>query len=777
MKCRDTRGVRFELTTLLFIACGVATAAQAAIPIEMRFIENVGQWDPAARYHMVAGQATEGAPSRLELWLTDKGYVYHLIDTARPDAPPADGEVVSPASAPQPALADVSQHAVVVSFSHASTPVIEARDPLPGTFNWLVGPLAGHPNGAKSYRQLVYRGVYPGIDVIFDASTETTVMETRYHLAAGATPDAIALQFDGADSLHLDASGNLVITTSLGDITELRPSAFQTTADGSNEPVSVDFILNGTTVGFKVGPYDASRPLDIDPMVVFSRTFGGTSTDSVADMHEDATGRYITGSSASSNFPVTAGAYQTALGGSYDWYAAKFDLANNTLLWATYIGGTNSEYGGASDLATNGELVIAGSTYYPQSYGFPFVYSYLNTNYSQYYTLGLVRLAADGTSLISAAIMGGAYYTYGGGVKIASNGDVYVTGQMYYVTSYPWTDLGSSGGGYRTAGYGAYDAYVARFNSTFSQYRNATLTAGSPSSFDAGSEVALDSAGNVYVMGTTYYDWGTPIGPGGNYDLFVAKYSSDLSTQYYDTRIGGSSTDPTAGYSYTSLPDYYYNTSGEGLVVDALGQAWVTGMTASTDFPTTPGAYRTTNAGNYDVFVLALNPGGTALTYGTMLGGSSTDGGRALGFDSNGNVYVAGFSASSNYRVTPNAPQRTSGGSYDFVLSMFSPNLGKLLFSTYWGGSGADYGETIAIGPDGTARMAGVSYAGLPAVPAGSPEFGPGGGYDGGVVSMAGLLNSSTSAPTSSRWGTLLLMAIMASMGARVLRRRSKQPA
>jgi hypothetical protein len=764
------------LLTFLFIACGVATAAQAATSTEKRFIENLGQWDPAARYHMLAGQAAEGPPRRLELWLTDRGYVYHLIETTRPDTAPTDPTVVPPASAPQPAVADVSEHAVAVSFTGASEPAIEAQDPMPGTFNWLVGERAGHLSGAKSYRQLVYRGVYPGIDVIFDASTETTVMETTYRVAAGARPEAIAVEFDGADSLDLDASGNLVIATSLGDITELRPSAFQTGADGSKEPVSAGFVLNGTTLGFSVGQYDTSRPLQIDPVVVFSRTLGGSSTESVADMHEDATGRYITGVTTSSNFPVTTGAYKTTIGG-YDWYAAKFDLANNTLLWATYIGGTNSEYGGASALASNGELVIAGSTYYPASYGFPYVYSYLNTSYSQYYTLGLVRLSADGTSRISGAIMGGAYYTYGGGVKIASNGDVYVTGQIYYLTSYPWTKLGSSGGGYRTTGYGSYDAYVARFNSDFSQYLNATVTAGSTGSFDAGSEVALDSDGNVYVMGTTYDDWGTPIGPGGNYDLFVAKYSQDLSTQYYDTRIGGSSTEPTAGYSYTSLPDFYYNTSGEGLVVDGSGQAWVTGMTASTDFPTTPGAYRTTNAGNYDVFVLALNSSGTALTYSTLIGGSSTDGGRGLAFDSLGNVYVGGLSASSNYPVTLNALQKRSGGSYDFVLSILSPDLGRLLSSTYWGGPGSDFGEVIAVGPGDAARIAGVSSGSFPMVPAGSPVFGLGGGYDGAVVSMTGLLQPlQQPAPTLSQWGALLLALLAGLAGARSVQRRSRTP-
>ena len=154
MRYRNTRAVGFEFLTFLFIACGVATAAQAAVSTEKRFIENLGQWDPTVRYHMFAGQAAEDPPRRLELWLTDRGYVYHLIETTRPDTAPTDSTVVPPASAPQPAVADVSEHAVAVSFTGASEPAIEAQNPMPGTFNWLVGERASHLSGAESYQRL-----------------------------------------------------------------------------------------------------------------------------------------------------------------------------------------------------------------------------------------------------------------------------------------------------------------------------------------------------------------------------------------------------------------------------------------------------------------------------------------------------------------------------------------------------------------------------------------------------------------------------------------------
>ena len=159
-------------------------------------------------------------------------------------------------------------------------------------------------------------------------------------------------------------------------------------------------------------------------------------------------------------------------------------------------------------------------------------------------------------------------------------------------------------------------------------------------------------------------------------------------------------------------------------------------MTASTDWPTAGNPAQPTNGGNYDVYVAVLNSGGTALDYSTYLGGSSTDTGRAIDFDADGNVYMAGSSASSNYPVE-NAEQDTLGGSYDFVRTTLTSDLSDIVCSTYYGGSGVDYGSDMAVGPPFQTRVAGSSSGSFPAVAAGSGSlFGPGGGYDGAIVSL-----------------------------------------
>ena len=744
------------LSTVLWSA-----AATAVIPTQQRFIENAGQWDKAARFRMMAGQTDDGPARRVDLWLTDQGYVYQLIDLSRVAARAA----ASPA-APE---ARIRQHAVAVRFIGARPPQIDARAPVAGDYHWLDGFAARRPAAtAKAFGQVVYRDTYPGIDVVFDASTAKRVMETTYVVAPGAAPSAIALRFDGADAMRVDAEGNLVLATSLGDITELRPYAFQKDATGDAEPVPVAFALKGRTLRFEVGRYDHGRTLYIDPVVVFSRTFGGTGTDAVSAMHEDATGRYVTGVTSSTDFPATVGA--TSLAGTRDLFAAKFSLDQQTLLWATYVGSDQDEYGGNSALDTDGSLYLVGhtdngGTFAPD----PPTYTY---GAGGGFDIAIAHLIPNGTGFFASAVLGGTSADYAANIGL-DDGYVYVVGATNGVASFP----AGSGGGYQTTANGAQDAFVVRLNAALSSHLNTTIVPGGASN-EAANSVAFDATHSVYVMGTTLNDGSYPatttIGPAGNYDVFVAKFDAALTTQSYNALIGGTSTDGTPGISYTSFPNYLYNTAYNGLVVDASNRAWVATTAASSDFPVTPGAYRTTNAGNYDVVVFALNPSGTALDRATYLGGSSTDVGRAIAFDTAGNVYVAGASASSDYPVSVPGGFAFAGG-YDMVVSVFTPDLAGLVHSTCWGGSSTDFASSIVVGPVYAARLAGAGSPGFPLVPGGGPTFGTGGGYDGAVVSMTGLVSAvlaSVPVPATSPTSLGALLLALAGLAFATMRRR-----
>jgi hypothetical protein len=170
-----------------------------------------------------------------------------------------------------------------------------------------------------------------------------------------------------------------------------------------------------------------------------------------------------------------------------------------------------------------------------------------------------------------------------------------------------------------------------------------------------------------------------------------------------------------------------------------------------------------------------LNDSGTDLVYSTMIGGSSTDIGRAIRFDSVGNVYVAGSSASTDYPTTLGAVQGSNAGNYDFVLSVLSPDLSRLIASTYWGGSSSDYASDLTVGPDYAVRISGSAYGSFPQVPSGSPVFGPGGNYDGVVVSIAGLYAPEASKiPTLNQLGLIIFIGLAGLSSAYYIRRKRR---
>ena len=179
------------------------------------------------------------------------------------------------------------------------------------------------------------------------------------------------------------------------------------------------------------------------------------------------------------------------------------------------------------------------------------------------------------------------------------------------------------------------------------------------------------------MTGTTHStDFPTTPGPsrrpiGGNDDAFVTKLNPTGTALVYSTYLGGTSDD----YGY-------------GIAVDTAGNAYVTGYTASTNFPTTPGAFQTTyGGGSDDAFVTKLNPTGTALVYSTYLGGTDSDGGYGIAVDSAGNAYVTGYTASTNFPTTPGAFQTTFGGNGDAFVTKLNPTGTALVYSTYLGGT------------------------------------------------------------------------------------------
>ncbi|MFB3895653.1 MAG: SBBP repeat-containing protein [bacterium] len=279
-------------------------------------------------------------------------------------------------------------------------------------------------------------------------------------------------------------------------------------------------------------------------------------------------------------------------------------------------------------------------------------------------------------------------------LAVDSNGNAYITGEANY------PDFPVTPGAYDTTYNGGGSVFVTKLNASGSALVYSTFL-GSMSANCMG--LAIDNIGNVYITGLTWSnDFPTTSGAfdttyNGNGDLVVCKLNTTGSALIYSTYLGGKSSEG------------YYNVD---IVADNSGNAYVTGETYSTDFPTTPGAFDTTLNGQCDIFVSKLNPNGSTLLYSTFIGGSNDDIGSGIALDKDGYIYITGYTCSSaTFPTTSGAFDTSPNGGMDVVVCKFNPTLSSLIYSTFLGGSGYDCGPngtvSIAVNDFGNAYIAG----------------------------------------------------------------------
>jgi RHS repeat-associated protein len=227
------------------------------------------------------------------------------------------------------------------------------------------------------------------------------------------------------------------------------------------------------------------------------------------------------------------------------------------------------------------------------------------------------------------------------------------------------SDFPTTPGALDTSLNGSYDVFVTKLNASGTALVYSTYLGGG--SYDVGYDIAIDSSGNAYLTGmTNSSDFPTTPGAwdasynGGQYDVFVTKLNASGSALVYSTYLGGG-----------------YDEFGNGIAIDSLGNAYLTGETWSTDFPTTPGAFDPSYNGDWDVFVTKLNASGTALVYSTYLGGGGFEAGNGIAIDSSGNAYLTGWTDSSRFPTTPGALDTSYNGNDDvFVTKISIPTVG-----------------------------------------------------------------------------------------------------
>jgi len=491
---------------------------------------------------------------------------------------------------------------------------VEGVDALSGTSNYFIGndPSKWRTN-VSAYAKTKFRGVYPGIDLVYYGNGKQ--MEYDFVVAPGADPNAIRLEIGGSDETSLDANGDLVLKADGAEVRFARPVVYQEVA-GKRQRVDGGYArLDNERFGFKVATFDSSRPLVIDPTLVYGTYLGGSGADQALALAVDSSGNaYLTGSTTSPDFP-TVGSIQSTLGSKSDAsfstvFVSRINPAGTSLLYSTYLGGSGSDSGLHIGVDSSGNSYVVGST---SSANFPTTPGALATTGGFF----VAKLTASGTTLAYSTRFPGNQVT---AAVVDPAGNVYIAGSGS--TGFPTTT-----GAYKTDLSCPFPIdivqFIAKLSTTGGSLVFSTFLEGP--SCDTSESIlglAVDSAGNVFATGlTTAADFPTANAfqsnyGGGSSDAFVTKLNSTGSALLYSSFLGGNGDD-----------------SGSAISVDASGSAYIAGI-AGANFPATQPSLGTSNG-----FVAKVSAAG-GLVYATS--GVSAFRGVGLVLDNSGNQYIGG---------------------------------------------------------------------------------------------------------------------------------------
>ncbi len=605
-----------------------------------------------------------------------------------------------------------------------SRAVAKPLDPLPGKSNYFTGndPARWRTN-ISTYSRVRFDEIYPGIGIVYYGDQRR--LEYDFLVAPGADPGCIRLSFEGADRIRLDGVGDIVLETRAGEVRHVRPVVYQE-KDGVRQEIPGSYVLTGgNLVSFRLGEYDRTRALNIDPVFVYSTFIGGR--DSVTGGNDygravalDPAGNiYLAGSTQSSRFPISAGAVQTTSGGGMDAFVTKVNASGTAVLYSTYLGGDRDDeaYAVAADSA--GNAYVTGYTY---SGKFPVTTGAAQTTLGGARDAFVAEVNPTGTALVYCTLLGGEGDDYGYGIAVDPAGNAYVAGSTASA-KFPITT-----GAYQSQLKSYADAFVTKIDPAGATFVYSTYLGGN--SGDSAAAVAVDAYGSAYVAGNTYSS-DFPVTPDAyrkppNSGTFAAKLKADGSGLLYSTILEASTL--------------------AAIAVDAKGQAYLAGsITYSGLQASRDAARRFFSGGPSDAVAIKLNDEGSAVLYASYFGGSGSDYATGIAIDSQENIILAGYTDSRDFPVTADALQPAfGGGAFDGFVAVLPKGNGsapppprarshpaQLLYSSYFGGEGEDRVTALALDSAGKIVLTGYTSTGNLRVTSGALQSAyAGGGYD-----------------------------------------------
>ncbi|KAA9340071.1 DUF7948 domain-containing protein [Adhaeribacter soli] len=696
--------------------------AEANREKSLEFIQNRNQWNKQIKFRaeLPAGQ----------LYLKQTGLVYNFIDPA--GIPNHNHQEKTVAKGEE----KVKAHAYTVDFLQANPKaLLSGTGKTEGYRNYFLGnDPDSWASDVPAYQEITYQELYPGIDLKFYEHKKK--LKYDFILQAGANPDVIQMQYKGADKMYLEA-GNLVIETSVNTVTEQKPYAYQI-IKGREVEIPCKFRLEGQKVSFLFPKgYRKDLPLILDPTLIYS-TFTASTADNwgFTATYDSQGNMYSGGIVFGTGFPVTTGAYQISFRGLVDIAIMKYNPTAATgpasRLYATYLGGPQTDIPHSLVVNSNDELIIFGttgsSTYptttnaYDRSFNNPASVPSvdpLNFNVTTYIDgsdLIISRLSPNGNTLLASTFLGG---TNNDGILGFSSlltrnygdqfrGDVVTdaANNIYIASSTTSRDFptvnafqNTHGGGLTTST----DAVVCKLSPDLSTLVWSSYMGGTAD--DAAYSIQVDNQANVYICGGTASGnlpqttgGFKPTHTAGQVDGFACKIGSSGNTLLQTTYIG-------AGASSNYDQTYF-------LQLDAVNDVYLLGQ-SGTNYPSSPGVFSAANPAlqgrqfiqklsnnlRTGYFSLSFGSGATSNTYNI----SPT----AFLVDNCERIYVVGWGGSVNASsainpnnyvggntfgmpVTPNATKSNTDGT-DFYLMQLSQNATTLDYATYFGGSGNEH--------------------------------------------------------------------------------------
>lgn len=568
-----------------------------------------------------------------------------------------------------------------------------------------------------TYETVVYKEIYKGIDIKFYGNNRQ--MEYDIIVKPGGDPRCVKFAVSGINDVGISEGGDLKIQSEEISLIQKRPYIYQMVEGrkveigGGFEILKPDLKTGDTKLcvyGFQIAPYDKKYSLIIDPALDYSSYFGGSGSDRGLAIHTDASGNiYFTGETRSKNFPTSSAFFKYNAGNSVfsDTFITKLDASGKGLVYSVFLGGSGNDIGSAITADAQGNAYITGFT---DSADFPLA-SAMYDHRAGASDAFITKINKDGSALVYSTYLGGNKSEWGRGVAVDTGGNAYVTGWTFS-ENFPVTPAMN-----KIGERGFQDAFVTKVDSSGKGIVYSICIGGGK--YDVSNGIAVDTDGNAYIAGYTNspdFPLASPVFgtyTGGYHDAFVAKLNTSGNRMEYSTYLGGGSDDVAYAITVDSSKNALvtgltwsndfplasalqkniagnddvfvtkldasgkiitYSTylggssydCGYGISTDNLGNAYVTGVTQSDDFPAVFPVYASKKGGS-DAFVTELNNSGNRIVYSSYVGGSDDDAGYGISSDNSGNAYVIGQTSSEDFPVASATQRRKSGGSDIFI--------------------------------------------------------------------------------------------------------------